>query len=150
MCFIYSFSGFSPLLVTRAIRYVVWLIIHSVLCCFWSNQKVAHTLYCANRYGNPTVTLPKTVVSVLYCCVTMVPQADKIKFQSKRFNKSSMQCVLSVISADMLRYLLAPREHHMQKMIQTIYFRDLSQMQQHLKCSSFTSAGLLKLSEFYD
>lgn len=65
MCFIYSFSGFSLVLVARAIRYVVWLIIHSVLCCFWSNQKVVYTVYYANRYGNPTVTLPKTVVSVV-------------------------------------------------------------------------------------
>lgn len=80
----------------------------------------------------------------------MTPQADKIKFQSKCFNRSSMQCVLSVISADTPLYLLAPRECNMQKMIQTIYFRDLSQMQQHLKRSSFTSAGLLKLSKFYD
>lgn len=63
MCFIYSFSGFSLMLVTRDIRYAVYLIIHSVLCCFWSDQ-VAHIVHCPNRYGNPTATVPKTVDSV--------------------------------------------------------------------------------------
>lgn len=52
MCFIYSFSGFSLVLATRAIKYVVWFLIQSDLCCFWSNGKAAYTVHCANRPGN--------------------------------------------------------------------------------------------------
>lgn len=60
-----------------------------------------------------------------------------------------MPCVLSAISADTPLSLLAPREHNTQKTIQRD-IRDISQMQQHLKRSSFTSASLSKLSKFYE
>lgn len=70
---LFFFSGFRLILVTRAIRYVLWLILHPVVCCFWINQKVAHTVYYAKRDGVSTVILPKTVLSVVQNTLCFVP-----------------------------------------------------------------------------
>lgn len=63
MCFIYSFSGFSLILVTTAIGYVLWLLLHHVLCCFWSTLKVAHTVCYVNR--GAVIAATKLVVSAV-------------------------------------------------------------------------------------
>lgn len=65
MCFIYSFSGFSLILFTMAIRYVLCLLLHPVFCCFWSTLKVAHTVCYANRGAVTAATSPKLVESAV-------------------------------------------------------------------------------------